>query len=223
MEPQVETTRPAAPHPTEDQLEDYSLGRLVEPELGLVETHLFVCHSCQETLAETDEYVALMKSGLAESVKPAAIPWSSRWADWGSRVADAIRFPRPVPAFSAALAALSLAAMLSQSYTAGTAGDVEIPLRAVRGGLEPARAQGPADTALRLNLQSNHLPANQEFQARIVDAAGRPAWSGSPRYDVRNGFVLRVEDRLSAGTYWVRLYDSQQKLLQEYGLELRRP
>jgi hypothetical protein len=36
-----------------------------------------------------------------------------------------------------------------------------------------------------------------------------------------DGFVLQVKEPLAPGTYWVRLYDTRERLLQEYGLQLR--
>ncbi len=61
-------TLPSVPvHPTEDLLEEYSFGRVVEPELAPLEEHLLDCTLCQDRLLAVDEYTALMKAGIAAS------------------------------------------------------------------------------------------------------------------------------------------------------------
>jgi hypothetical protein len=223
MEPTaVDKSRLATPHPTGELLESYALGRLSEPALGQVETHLFVCHACQDALLETDKYNAAMKAALAEPQPVfAAATWPTRLAAFGGQLVDSLRLSHPVPVFSAALAALSLAVILSQSYKPETGRDAEITLISVRGGVSATQAQGPADARLTLRIQSPQLSAGQDFQARIVDAAGKPAWAGTSQSRGEDGYALRVDTPLPAGTYWVRLYDSKQKLLQEYGLALQ--
>lgn len=220
MEPnKLENTRPATAHPSEDLLEGYALGRLVEPELGRVEAHLFVCHSCQDALTETDQYVAAMKSALAEPVPEAE---SRPIAAFIGRLTSSLRIPRPVPLYCAALATLSLVAVLSQGYEFRVGGKAsEIALRSVRGGVEATQAQGPAAARLNLRIESPYLAPDLVLEARIVDAAGKPAWTGRPLYHHDSGYSLQVDSELGAGTYWVRLYDSQKRLLQEYGLQLR--
>lgn len=220
MEPDpVDTIRLVLPqltaHPSGETLENYALGLLSEPLIERVETHLFVCHACQDALAEADDYVAAMKAALAE---PIAQPAPSRWATFAGQVLDQLRYPHPIPAFSAALAALSLAVVLSQ--TAGfEAQTAEVTLRSERGASSIV-AQGPAQARLNLKIQSQHLRVDQSFQVRIVDAAAKPAWAGAPQFTHESGYALHVDTPLNAGTYWVRLYDADSKLLQEYGLSL---
>ena len=48
-------------HPTEEILEEYVLHRLPETLTARVEEHLLYCHGCQDTVTETDEFVAAMK------------------------------------------------------------------------------------------------------------------------------------------------------------------
>ena len=221
MEPDpVETIQLASPHATqhltEDTLESYSLGCLPESQLARVETHLLVCPPCQDALAVMDDYVAAMKSALAEPV-PQVAP--SRWATFVGQLTYQLRYARPIPVFAGALAALSLAVVLSQNPGL-EANAAEVTLRSVRGGTESVAAKGPAHSALSLKIQSQHLRVDQSFQAKIVDAKGSPEWSGAPEFSHESGYVLHVDTPLAAGSYWVRLYDSEQKLLQEYGLRL---
>lgn len=222
MEPNhVDNPHTPMSHPTEDMLEAYALGRLSEPQLGGIETHLFICDRCQDALVQTEEYVTAMKAALVEPLaEPAPKSLANLWQAVSGQFADALRFPRPLPLFTAALAALSLAAMLSQIYPSNPAiKEAEITLRSIRGGAD-SQSHGPAESRLSLKIESQHLGLNQSFQARIVDAAGKPAWKGAPEFNPNSGYILRVDNPLKAGTYWVRLYDTDQQLLQEYGLKL---
>lgn len=207
----MDTTQLALPHLTEDILENYSLGRLSEPQIARVETHLLVCHGCQDALADADDYVAAMQAALAE---PISEPAPSRWATF----VDQLRRLRPVPVFASAFAGICLALVLYNSPAAQTA---EITLRSVRGGSADLTAVGPAGAPLNLTIQSEHLRLDQSFRARIVDAAGKPTWAGAPEFTQEAGYVLHVDTPLHAGAYWIRLYDSDRKLLQEYGLRLK--
>jgi hypothetical protein len=220
MEPtHVDTIRLSSSHPSGDLLENYALGLLSEPELARVETHLFVCQECQDALVETDNYLAAMKAVLAE---PVAQPAPSRWAAFTGMIGESLRFSHPIPAFSAAVTALALAAALTQSYAPNlSAREADVALRSVRGGLENVESLGPSHTRLNLKIQSQHLRVDETFRAQIVDAAGDPAWTGTPQLNREEGFSLHVDKPLNAGSYWVRLYDPQQKLLQEYGLKLQ--
>ena len=90
----------------------------------------------------------------------------------------------------------------------------------MRAGSENVETSIPANTRLGLKIQSQHLRVDQTFSVKIVDARGRPAWTGAPRFTHEDGYVVHVDKSLHPGNYWVRLYDAQQTLLQEYGLQL---
>lgn len=205
MEPSQDLTHPIAlqTHPDQDQLENYALGRLSgEEEIERIETHLLICHACQDELAATDDYVAAMKGALAEREAILAEPKPAKWWNW-----------RPVPAFSLALAALSVAVVVSYQLTPSReiAG---VTLRSVRGAREAADA--PANTPLNLTVQSDQLKVDSTYRVEVVDAAGNPVWSGSPE-----GTAVKIEKGFSAGAYWVRLKDASGTLVQEYGLNLK--
>jgi hypothetical protein len=51
-------------HIEEELLERYSLGKLGEDECASLEEHLLVCHSCQDRLAETDEFVRTIRAAV---------------------------------------------------------------------------------------------------------------------------------------------------------------
>ena len=52
-------------HINEDDLEEYALGRLTGVQGTWLEDHLLVCPTCQDRLAEIDEYVRVMKAAAA--------------------------------------------------------------------------------------------------------------------------------------------------------------
>lgn len=52
-------------HIPEEILDEFAMEKLPEQELVLWEEHLLICELCQERLAETDEYVLLMKDATA--------------------------------------------------------------------------------------------------------------------------------------------------------------
>ena len=49
---------------SEEVIEQYALGMLSEAEVGEFEEHLLVCQSCREKLAETDDFVHVIRSAL---------------------------------------------------------------------------------------------------------------------------------------------------------------
>lgn len=198
MEPYLTTKS----HPAEDTLELYALGRLDAPTLEQVEEHLFVCDLCQVTVAEADEFGSAMRGALVEarSVPQAAPWWRTHW-----------RAVVPV-------ASMAAAAMLVVSVSLQPRADLvpaPITLRAQRGGPAEITVHGPAGAPLDLRIQSSYLTPGPGYRLSVVDDAGHRSWSGE--FD---GDVAHVRSGLSQGTYWVRLYDDRDQLLQEYGLKL---
>ena len=58
-------------HIQEELLERYSLGKLAEDESASLEEHLLICHSCQDRLAETDEFVRTIRAAVPKlAAKP---------------------------------------------------------------------------------------------------------------------------------------------------------
>lgn len=200
MEPYLDPNR----HPSEDKLEYYALGRLTEPELEHVEVHLLACASCQDSLSETDVYLPALRAALAEA-QPAVSASRDSWWKLGW-------FPS-TPVLAGALAAILLAAVVLRSP--GDLSPTSVILRSERGGAVNLAAQAPVGAPLNLHIQSSHISLGADYRVTIVDASGHDAWSGGFETD-----VAHVPSGLSAGTYWVRLYDGQHRLLQEYGLQL---
>ncbi len=200
MEPYLDPNR----HPSEDQLEFYALGRLTEPELEHLEVHLLACASCQDALLEVDAYLPALRAALSEAQPTTATPRSPWWN---------LRWLPSTPVLAGALAAILLAVVMLR--TPGDLSPAAVTLRSERGGAVNLAAQAPSGAPLELHIQSSHLTVGADYRISIVDSSGQYVWSGG--FDAA---VAHVPGGLSAGTYWVRLFDGQQRLLQEYGLQL---
>src|SRR5438270_9390075 len=65
------------------QLDLYAIGRLPEAEAALLEEHLLICEACSQRLAETDRFIAALRSANAvldshapAVRKPVAMSWT---------------------------------------------------------------------------------------------------------------------------------------------------
>lgn len=214
-------SRGAAPlmeHITEDDLELYSMGRLVGAQLEQVEEHLLVCEHCQNRLLEADEFIAAFRAAvkekpLADSQSETSGPGLLRrflagWQGW-----------KPAYGIAGVMAVMVLATVFYWPRTAGPVQDVY--LHAVRNAEVTTISSG---AELKLHLDMTQLPERSTFYVRLVDAAGREVWEAE--VTPQSGWLsasLIPHGRLSAGRYWIRVYPSQAstELLREYGLLVR--
>jgi hypothetical protein len=212
-------TLPSVPvHPTEDLLEEYSFGRVLEPALGELEEHLLDCILCQGRLLAVDEYTALMKAGIA------ALEHEGE----GSRPSPNFAFGGTpgIPVFFAAAVMLVLVGVtigwrLQPSSAAAPAPSsmaTAVRLTALRGGDGEGVARAPMGHPLELTVDRTDLPAALEYRLEVVNATGRPLWSGTAQIAAQN-LSARVTARLEPGAYWVRLYTGNQ-LRREFGLRV---
>lgn len=208
---------PLTTHIEEDVLELYSLGRLSEPASADLEEHLLVCHSCQERLEQTDDFVRAFRMAVRDfPPKPAPK------ARWRTRLKLWLAGPgwRPVPV-AAALAMLAVATVgLAPRDAAGRETDVK--LSALRGSGSGAVTTVEAGHKLRLDLDAKGLlPGN--FRVELADASGRKVWQSTAPAVIQNEAIRTSVNRpLSTGLYWVRLYEpASGRLVREYGLRVR--
>jgi len=101
-----------------------------------------------------------------------------------------------------------------------------VTLTTLRGGdddgMAQARAFRPLDLSINLAGSSaavNWLPETGLYRLEMVDAAAGLQWTGTAQ-PVSGKLTARVEKRLGAGVYWVRLYAPSGKLLREFGLRV---
>jgi hypothetical protein len=104
-----------------------------------------------------------------------------------------------------------------------------VTLTTLRGGGRDGIAQAKADRPLDLSINvvtaappetPGSLREAGPYRLEVVDAAGDLSWAGAVSPSASGTITARVDKRLGAGTYWVRLYASSGKLLREFGLYL---
>jgi anti-sigma factor RsiW len=59
------------PHPTQEVIENYLLGKLDEGQSALVEEHLLSCPACVDVARALDDYVRAMRKALEERLPKA--------------------------------------------------------------------------------------------------------------------------------------------------------
>ena len=223
-------------HATEELLEEYSFGRICEPQLGWLEDHLLICPQCQSELDEIEEYKVFMKAGLASFEKDrqaaAGLLDSPNDLEPVARLSSASRkalsgylaWPR-MPGTQSLLAAALLLVLAGitvawrmQLSRVALAPVATVQLFALRGG-DGYAARAPSGRPLDLVFNRRDLSVDLSYRAELVHSLGRQVWSGSVRIADQN-LSIRVERPLPAGAYWVRLYSSDGQLLREFGLRI---
>jgi hypothetical protein len=199
-------------HPTEDLLEEYSFGRVVEPALAPLEEHLLECTLCQDRLLAVDEYTALMKAGIAAIEKEGEITRPSpRFAMHGAPVVFAA-------AVMLVLVGVAIGWRLQPSAAVASGSAMTVQLTALRGGDGDGVARAPFGRPLDLTVDRTDLPAASAYRLEVVSSSGRSLWSGAAQVEPQS-LSARVTTRLALGAYWVRLYSDDQ-LRREFGLRV---
>jgi anti-sigma factor RsiW len=229
--------RPSAlVHASEELLEEYTFGRIREPQLGRLEEHLLICPQCQSELHDIEEYKVFMKAGLAsfESERLAAARLRNLQTRLGSpvrprsRVREASsphlawsRMPGARSLLTAAVLLVLAAAAVTwrmQSSPVARVPIATVRLVALRGG-EGGVAHAPSGRPLHLVFNQRDLPTDVSYRAEVLNSSGLQMWSGNVRM-ADESFSLQLTGPLRAGTYWVRLYSSTGQLLREFALRV---
>jgi hypothetical protein len=186
-------------HPHQDVFEDYAFDRLPGEELADFEEHLLICQRCQETLAETDEYIQVMKTATAAYVAGATRPSAHRRG--------------PGLRWNAAAAAILLLTCLTALLSWRTPlGDPKtIALDSYRGAADPSEA--PPGQPLDLKIDLKDVRPASGYRVEVVDRTGRRVWFGGPPAHLAKG--------LPKGDYWVRLLTDNGEWLREFALVVR--
>lgn len=196
-------------HGTDDQLENYALGRLPDSELPAIEEHLMVCTGCRERVDQMEEFAIGMRDALVAGAAQAALTGHS----WLSTAG--MNWLRK-PAFSLALGfALLIAVLLifsnGRDRIAPTAA---LQLTAIRGEMPFSAPAREMDLTL-----VDVPPTAGHFRIEVLDATGRLQWSGMADSGP-SGVEIKVQRQLQPGDYFVRLYDSRGDVLHEYGFRV---
>lgn len=201
-------------HPSDDDIELYSLERLPDEQQQTIEEHLIVCEQCRQRLDQTDEFVAAMQDALLEvqqegTQRSGVRPRGAAWISW---------VPKQVWA-AAAVAAVAVAIVVPLRNTKTTA--TEVSLTAYRGEPGTMSSSVPAGSELTLNLDVAGLPPLPSYVVEVANAGGsalhtQTVAGGAGPLSVDVGLSLR------AGQYWVRLYDPDdpERPLREFGLKV---
>jgi hypothetical protein len=199
-------------HGTDDQLEEYVLGRLPRPDLPALEEHLIICASCRDRLDSMEAFAVGMKEalGTSEAVLKPASPWPGWFAGLRQQ-------PLRQPAFFIALGSIALIAAVSFFSNAGTrfAPVATLKLTASRGGMP---LTGPAR---ELDLTLSDAPREEgALRVEVVNATGQAMWSGMAGASAA-GIQVKAGRQFGPGDYFVRLYSASGKMLREYGFRIR--
>jgi len=203
-------------HASEELLEEYSFGRIQEPDLGPLEEHLLFCVQCQSSLLAIEQYTALMKAGLA-GIEGELQPRLDRSPGFALP-----RMPGVNILLAAAILLMFVGSVLAwRMLPRPEAGSqfASIKLLALRGGGGEGVARAPSGQRLDLVIDRTDLPATVAYRMEVVSSSGRPVWSGAAQVADQN-ISAHVTSPLRAGVYWVRLYSSGNQLRREFGLHI---
>lgn len=207
-------TLPSVPvHPTEDLLEEYSFGRVLEPALAPLEEHLLDCALCQERLLAVDEYNALMKAG-ATAMKQEGEVSSARGLVFAGMPGSHVLLAAAV---MVVLAGVTLS-WRAQPAPAAASSMAVVKLTALRGGDGDGVAHAAFGRPLDLTVDRTDLPGDLAYRLEVVSSTGHPLWSGAALMSAQS-LSARVMTQLAPGAYWVRLYSGSQ-LRREFGLRV---
>jgi anti-sigma factor RsiW len=200
-------------HATGDQLDEYTLGQMDEPELEEFEQHLLLCPKCQEALALNDAYWMSMREAARQLRRPAgaaARPWFDRL----------LETPKPLWALGLAVLGLLVAvALTGPPWRRAHPPPAVVLLEATRGVEAPLSASVPAAKPISLILDLTGVPPLASYSVEIVDAAGHPVFH-APAAPADDRLQATVPQGLPGGMYYVRVYAPAQELLREYALQV---
>jgi hypothetical protein len=193
-------------HVTEEQLEQYSLGKLPVSEIPRLEEHLLICVACQDQLDALSEFGAGMKNVLQSDPGQLRQDSPANWFRWLRR-----------PAFSMALglAALVLVIGIFSRNKVQFAPAAALQLTALRGNMPSAVPAREFDLTL-----ADGPHEGGPFRVEVVGAAGQMMWNGLAE-STPSGVQVKVLQRLEPGDYFVRLYADSGKVMHEYGFRVR--
>lgn len=207
-------------HPSDDELELYSMGRAPEPESIGMEEHILVCARCQDRLREADEFVALMKETTKEIARregdALSGPAERHGVFWLRPLAS---LPGPAFAAMAAVVVLTVGVAIYQMERPqpGGSGEVAVDLVASRGVEAPSISASHAPS-VRLSMDTAGLPGGR-LDVTLVSEQGSPVWMGSAQSE-NNRATAVVSKNLRAGHYFARI-SANFVLLREFAFEVR--
>lgn len=202
-------------HAQQEVLEQYVAGGLPEDLLAPLEEHLLICETCRESLDDTEfahcTREAARRIALDEQTQPASGLAARIWA-----ALTAV----PKPALAATAAAAAILVFVSPRLTSPPEYEL-VSLRAMRGA-DDGSSSIASGKAVRFEIDLTEIPAASAFVVEVADGRGSALWKDSVQPH-GNSLSVRVDKKLDAGRYWIRLYSggSSARLLREFGLLAR--
>lgn len=204
-------------HPAPEELQDFVVGDLPEPERQRIEEHLALCRECARKALDLAESPEPVRRGALVTERELEVQWE-RFRVNVAPVTRARQSRKFLP-----LAAVLLAGIIG--LTAWGARELQdlrgLPYVAyvatTRGSLDQEAIRLPS-WAGRLELMlSLETPTYPEYGVEMVAADGRQVWSkrGIPRQDDDTVVVSVPVRLLSKGTYKIRLSGPQGQTVAE--------
>jgi hypothetical protein len=194
-------------HGTDDQLEQYALGRMPDSDLLPLEEHLIICTVCQERLSEVESFIVGMREALGTAPEPdlSVVPRID-WFGWLRR-----------PAFQLAIgfAAVILVVAVYSNGRTKFVPSASLQLTAMRGEMPFTVPAQQFDITL-----ADAPRDNGSFHVEVVNATGDSIWAGAAE-NSPGGVRVRLSQRLMPGDYFVRLFSASGAMLHEYGFRIR--
>jgi anti-sigma factor RsiW len=193
-------------HGSDDQLEQYALGRLPATEITPLEEHLLACDNCRAKV-DAFEHVSI---GMREVLVEDAMKPEGGFAAW---LGATLRRPAVSMALAFALL-IAVAGVFSQGKTK-FAPMATLQLTAIRGEMPATVPTRELDVTLADGPRTGGA-----FRVDVLDAAGGSVWRGLAESGA-SGVRVDVKQRLGPGDYFLRLYDASGAVMREYGFRIR--
>jgi hypothetical protein len=194
-------------HWTEEQLEQYALGRLAGADLISLEEHLLLCDACQVRLDEIGAFAIGMREALSLQPEVAPAATSKDWFAW-------LRRPVFAMAIAGAAALIAIVAVVSTGRMK-VAPTATLQLTAIRGEMPATSPAHEYDLTL-----ADAPGVGGPFRVEVVSGSGESVWKG-PADSESKGAEVRIDEALKQGDYFVRLYAASGQMLHEYGFRIR--
>lgn len=198
-----------AVHIEDEFLDQYASGTLPEERLEGVEEHLLFCQACQSRLQASDEFGMLFRIA---AVQPDARPqhgWRSFWNhDLSMRAAS----------WTAAAAVAGIVFLLAEPFGKPLTAPETVFMQSLRG--PEASAQIRAGKPALLVFDIAPAASVNQYEARVVNPVGTQILAS--KVSLKDGRIAVLVSRLPAGSYWVRIYRTDDREpIAEYGLRSR--
>jgi hypothetical protein len=194
-------------HIEENLLEQYAIGDSPEQSRAAIDEHLLCCQDCQSRLVQLDTFLAAFRPAVLQMQKqPATARKQFRL------------LPRLVWLGSAAALATCLLFLILVPGTHPVAPAI-IQMHALRGPERAVRLTAGQSAVLVFDVSGQAQAV--KYEVEVVDRSGKPISTFEAE---TKGETLSVPVRkLESGSYWVRVYRDEKRLLEEYALRVAKP